>query len=640
MHDVETSEPTLVDPHRLSSGGWKSIRWKLALPILVTVGASVGLAFWLSFSSVRADLARESDQRLSVASADRAEMVDTFLRTQGDLLQLVASNRLLQELLSDDIAGRLDTPTFLRNSWPILSNCRGSAPDFVELCLLDGEQRVRASTRQSWVRHTVNENLRVDVPAKLLELGEPFEWNNRRVALISGNALGADSAPVPGSLLAVCDVEQLLDRVERTKNLGASPRIVLGRAHDGRFEPFAVSSARSNLDHEPDWGSIAIPPPTASGDARIVEAALGGRYDVMFRPVGDRDWSLLIAMDCEQRHAVASTMREQLVLLLLIILGLAGVVALYLARRFAQPLVELAGAAESVAGGNLRVQIPVRRADEIGRLTSSFNRMTSELARSYETLDRRVQERTSELQVLNSELSTFSHSVAHDLRAPLRAIASYADILNEDKREQLDPQAREMIDRMRHNAHRVARLIEDLLKFSGISRCELSIEAVDPRSVVHDALDDLRPETRGRNIDIEVRALPECRADAALLSLVFSNLLSNAIKYTRPREQARVVVGSELRNGEQIFFVRDNGVGFDMAYSHRLFGIFQRLHTLAEFEGTGIGLAIASRVIERHGGRIWAESAPDQGATFYFTLAAPRRSPTDGTVRPRESAVA
>ncbi len=640
MHYAETSEPPLVDPPRLSFGGWKSIRWKLALPILVTVGASVGIAFWLSFSGVRENLARESDQRMSVVSADRAEMVDTYLRFQGDLLQLVASNRPLQELLSEDVAGRLQTSDFLRSSWPILSYCRGSAPDFVELCLVDNDQRVRASTRQAWLHHTLRENLRVDAPEKLLELGEPFEWNNRRVALIRGNALGADSAPVPGSLVAVCDVEHLLDRVERTKNLGASPHIVLGRAHDGVFEPFAVSAARSNLDHEPDWASIAIPAPTPAGDARIVEGALGGRYDVMFRPVGDRDWTLMIAMDRDQRHAVASTMREQLVLLLLIILGLAGVVALYLARRFAQPIVELAGAAESVASGNLRVQIPVRRADEIGRLTASFNRMTNELARSYETLDRRVHERTSELQTLNSELSSFSHSVAHDLRAPLRAIAGYADILHEDKRQQLDPQAQEMIDRMRHNAHRVGQLIDDLLSFSGISRRELSIEAVDARGIVQDVLEDFRPETRGRRIDIEVRTLPECHADAALLSLVFSNLLSNAIKYTRPREHARVVVGSELRNGEQIFFVRDNGVGFDMAYSDLLFGIFQRLHTRAEFEGTGVGLAIARRVVERHGGRIWAESAPDQGATFYFTLAAPRRSPTDGSVRARESAVA
>lgn len=611
--------------------GWRSLRWKLALPIVATVGLSVGLAFWLSFHGVSESLARESDQRMTVVAGDRSEMVDTFIDYQAEGLRVVASYAPLREVLSEERARRLESTPFLRRSYEVLTDAKGGAPDFLHICLVDNEGRIRTSTRQPWIGHTVREVLGVEPPSEFMHLGEPFEWNKRRVALIAGAVQGADGGQLPGSLLALVDVERVLTSVESTKNLGASPSVVLGRMRDGAFQPFAVSSARSSFDEQPQWSAIPVPQPTPTGEPRIVEGALGGRFDVVFHPIGERDWTLLIALDCEQRHALASGMREQLLVLLVLILGLAGVVAMYLAQRFAQPVVELAGAAQAVAEGNLRVRLDVRRSDEIGRLTESFNRMTSELARSYETLDRRVHERTVELQEANSELSSFSHSVAHDLRAPLRAIAGYAKVLEEDKAPQLDPQARELIDRMSHNAHRVGQLIDDLLAFSGIGRRELSIQTVDARAIVRDVLEDFRPETQGRRIDIEVRALPACRADEALLSLVFSNLLSNAIKYTRPREHARVVVGSELRNGEQVFFVRDNGVGFDMAYAGLLFGIFQRLHTRTEFEGTGVGLAIARRVVERHGGRIWAESAPDQGATFFFTLAPARRAPQDGS---------
>jgi signal transduction histidine kinase len=191
---------------------------------------------------------------------------------------------------------------------------------------------------------------------------------------------------------------------------------------------------------------------------------------------------------------------------------------------------------------------------------------------------------------------------------------------------------------MRYNARRLGQLIDDLLSFSGIGRRELCIGAVDPASIVRDVLDDFEHLTRGRRIEFELRELASCEADAALLSLVFSNLISNAIKYTRLRDHATVVVGCEKRDGEAHYYVRDNGVGFDMRHATELFGIFQRLHARGEFEGTGVGLAIARRVVERHGGRIWADSEPDRGATFWFTLGGAGAGPR--VKAPREMAVA
>jgi len=235
-------------------------------------------------------------------------------------------------------------------------------------------------------------------------------------------------------------------------------------------------------------------------------------------------------------------------------------------------------------------------------------------------LEQRVAERTAELEDANRELEAFSYSVSHDLRAPLRAVDGFSRILLEDHAAGLDGDARRYLDLVRSSTQQMGRLIDDLLAFSRISRQELVRHPIQPASLARQALEQLEPERAGRSVEVEIEELPEAKGDPALVRQVYVNLLANALKFTRQRSPARIVVGSRTENGETVYFVRDNGVGFDMAYVGKLFGVFQRLHRSEEYEGTGVGLAIVQRIVHRHGGSAWAEGAVDQGATFSFTL--------------------
>ncbi len=235
-------------------------------------------------------------------------------------------------------------------------------------------------------------------------------------------------------------------------------------------------------------------------------------------------------------------------------------------------------------------------------------------------LEQRVAERTSQLEFANKELEAFSYSVSHDLRAPLRAIDGFSRILMEEYAPQLDPEALRYLKLVRDNTGQMGNLVDDLLAFSRLSRQALRTQPVKMTALVRQALEELGAETEGRQVEFAIGELPECQADPNLLKQVWINLLSNALKYTRKREAARIEIGWVKENGEQVFFVKDNGVGFDMRYAHKLFGIFQRLHRSEEYEGTGVGLAIVQRVVHRHGGRVWAQGQVDDGAAFYFSL--------------------
>ncbi|MGA9408334.1 MAG: ATP-binding protein, partial [Bacteroidota bacterium] len=220
----------------------------------------------------------------------------------------------------------------------------------------------------------------------------------------------------------------------------------------------------------------------------------------------------------------------------------------------------------------------------------------------------------------NKELEAFSYPVSHDLRAPLRHIDGFADLLLKHAAWTLDEKGRGFLTRISDSAKQMGVLIDELLVFSRMGRTEMRAAKVNLDRMVKEAVDSLKEETLGRDMTWNIRVLPEVEADEAMLRLVFQNLLGNAVKYTRRCEKTEIEIGRAAKPDEYEFFVRDNGAGFDMQYADKLFGVFQRLHRSDEFEGTGIGLANVRRIIQRHGGRTWAEGKVDEGATFYFSL--------------------
>jgi signal transduction histidine kinase len=235
-------------------------------------------------------------------------------------------------------------------------------------------------------------------------------------------------------------------------------------------------------------------------------------------------------------------------------------------------------------------------------------------------LEKRVEQRTAELTASNEELESFTYSVSHDLRAPLRHVDGYAQMLEEEYATSIPEDARKFVKKIRQGSENMRQLVDDLLNLSHLGKAELTRHPADLKPLVEEVVRDLKLETAGRSIEWEIGELPEVDCDSGLMRQVFTNLLANSAKYTRRRQDAHIEVGQTRVNGETAIFVKDNGVGFNMKYVNKLFGVFQRLHRSEEFEGTGVGLATVARIIRKHGGRVWAEGEINHGATFYFTL--------------------
>ncbi len=428
-----------------------------------------------------------------------------------------------------------------------------------------------------------------------------------------------------GNLTAALAFENHDDATEILAGLKSDPSTVRAALYDKQGRLFAIYPA----DADPS----SVPSAPHGPGHRIERSAV-----VILQPVIEEGRLLGTLYLESDLRALAERQRIFALAVLLAVVGSIGVafaLSTWLQRGITGPVRGLAEAARSVSEGKeYSVRASVTSDDELGLLAEAFNEMLgaiqqrdtalsaseARLRQLNSDLEQRVHVRTAELEVANRELEAFSYSVSHDLRAPLRHIDGYADLLRHHPLESLDEKSRRYLDTISESARSMGVLIDDLLSFSRMGRSELQRASVSLDDLVAEVRAALESEATGRKILWNVSPLPGVIGDPAMLRQALMNLLSNAVKYTRGRTPAHITVGATDQEHETVLFVQDDGAGFDMAYHHKLFGVFQRLHRSDEFEGTGIGLANVRRIAQRHGGRVWAVGKLGEGATFFMAL--------------------
>jgi len=561
-----------------------------------------------AYFHVRDSAIDAASERLLAASTQVEELVAASMRNRTDALRRLASDPLLRRYMT---AAPADEAAVLE----VLKAARSAnTPSLLRLVDPDGHTRLAtegwdASTPAGHFGPAPNDR----------PLVGPF------VAGPSGSDFFFDvSAPIrdAGVLAGYLIERRSLSNSGATLDLlqgliGEDARLFLGNRSGDVWTDFSTR--------------VASLPPDVIG--RLEYATLPGEQALAVRGVAveGTPWTLAVGLPAAP---VLGRVRDFLADALAftgLIVAAAGLLGWLLSRRLTVPLQRVTAAAEEIAAtetdGRPRLKTD---GDEIARLAASFSAMAArvedshrELAKLVGELEDRVQTRTAALESANKELKAFSYSVSHDLRAPLRAIGGFSQILLEDHGGSLSPEARQCVDVITRRARQMGQLIDDLLAFTRVGQKPVQRQPVGMTSLAAEVVEGLRGDSPGPAPEIQIDTLPPALGERVLLRQLLLNLIQNARKFSATRADPRIQIGALEQGDETVYFVRDNGVGFDMQYADKLFGIFQRLHRPEDFEGTGVGLAIVERIVHQHGGRIWAEAVVDGGATFYFTLPAP-----------------
>jgi signal transduction histidine kinase len=604
-----------------------SLRVRLPLAIGGSIGLSLVAFLFLSTQQVERELLRAADARAVAASDQLANLLAQAVQQQVSEVHRVAQD--------PDVRGYLEQPgdSAAERARVRLATLASDGQPAVELWDNAGQRRLLANPAKSdrpVPALPPTERPSADGISEFQAFGPAVSWTVV-AAVPAGSPNGSGAAQAPhGFILSRRVMTSAANSDAISRLVGAGAIIKLGNVSGKLWSDLSRLVAAPAVEVRP--GALA--------NDRLAD---GQRLVGWATRIRGAPWIVLVEFP---RSAVVAPARafalRMLVVVSLLVLG-AATAAYVISARITTPLGRLTHAAEAIAQGRFEEQVQTGRRDEIGRLAAAFQAMSTEVQAARQQLETRVEERTRaiaalntqlesrvvELNGLSAELEAFSYSVSHDLRAPVRHIAGFTALLQKRAGDALDVEAGRYLRTIAESAARMGHLVDDLLAFSRMGRMEMLHNQVDLDELVHDVVQEVKHDATGRDIRWTTHPLPTVAGDRAMLRLAFTNLVSNAVKYTRPRQVAEIEIGAHpVTNGERVVYVRDNGVGFDMAYVNKLFGVFQRLHGADQFEGTGIGLANVRRIVQRHGGRAWAEGAPDHGATFFISLPSHERNRT------------
>jgi signal transduction histidine kinase len=584
---------------------WRSLRWRLPLLMSGLIALGLAVALGLTSRQIARALDRTGGER-AVAAADQlgSLLTQSIARGYGEVRRIATD-----AAVRDFLAAPAEDPAPARAQLAPLAVPQQPA---VQLWRADGSLALSVDAPGG-------KSIPLDATIPLQPGLSPFFASHDTVfygvvaPVVDGRA--PDARPI-GYLV----VRRVLSTVQTTDTLqrlvGSGALVAVGARGAG------VWTDLSN--------AIPAPPIDASRTGALVYEREGRWRIGALGSVAGTPWTTWVDFPRDAIQAPGDAMRRQLIAIGLVVVAFSALLAGVVSARLTTPLRELSDAAAAIANGEYSKRVRADGRDEVGLVARTFNVMVDRVESSHRELEARVQERTAELdryvtelKNTNDELEAFSYSVSHDLRAPLRHVAGFAALLTQSADARLTDQDRRYLKTITDAAARMGRLIDDLLAFSRMGRTALQRQRVRLADVVADAQREVSAAA-APSLAWHVRALPDVEGDRAMLTLAFVNLLGNAVKYSAGRPDPSIEIGADGSvNGDTVVYIKDNGVGFDMQYAHKLFGVFQRLHSSDDFEGTGIGLANVRRIVNRHGGRVWAESTLGAGATFFVALPTP-----------------
>ncbi len=611
---------------------WASILFKQGLFVGALVVLTCTAVSLIGYQFARSSLRDQIHKRLNAVAHDRDVMLSAFVAQQKERIALVASRTQLRRLLDQHLRDPQSLPDFLELSRPILVDANKSTEGFRNIWIADPAGKVVTATDDSYLADEYGSDPEFVRGRSNEHLGVPYLVDGEYRALLTAPTRLDDV--FLGVVMVEIDMTPLVDLLRDRKELERSAEVLVGTVRDGQvhylFAPSddpqhtvvaveqAAAMQRAALHEETDYGTVVYEGTEVLAAWRPVE----------YQPRGVQPWGMVVKIDAAEAYAPVGRLARALVFTELALLAVGLLMGYLLARRFARPLLALADTAGDIAAGQLTSRAKIHSQDEIGRLGFAFNHMLEQLSRARETLERRVQERTEELQRSNKELDEFAYITSHDLKEPLRGIANYVTFIGNDYADKLDDNGHEMLDTLKRLCQRMTDLIDALLYYSRVGRAELAVQETDLNAMLAEVLDTLHVTLEEQAVEVVIPApLPAIECDGVRVAEVFRNLITNAYKYN-DKPQKRIEIGyldgessAAQQNGPPVFYVRDNGIGIREKHLDAIFRMFKRLHARDKFGGgTGAGLTFVKRIIERHGGKIWVESAQGEGTTFYFTL--------------------